>query len=174
MRKLQMGMVQRSCGCKDSSLASDLSTIQTSVQPRQSPRSVMRILSLIVLMLVPVLGSVQNRNGAQPLKVKIEATELDRKMLVEKLNSHGESHHLKFQLVEQDFDYRITFGTGQGTVNTVYGAVNSSAATTSVFDANGKELFEFRREGRWTDSGATNAAAKEIIKRLLRLGPASK
>ena len=134
----------------------------------------MRILSLFVLMLVPVMGSVQNRNGVQPLKVKIEATELDRKMLVEKLNSHGEGHHLKFALADQGFDYRITFGTGQGTVNTVYGAVNSSAATTSVFDANGKELFEFRREVRWTDSGATNAAAKEIIKRLVKLGPASK
>lgn len=129
----------------------------------------MKTLCSFALILFSAVGSAQNRIGAQPLKVKIEATELDRKMLVEKLNSHGEGHHLKFQLADQDFDYRITFGTGQGPVNTVYGAVNSSAATTSVFDANGKELFEFRREGRWTDSGATNAAAKEIVKRLVKL-----
>lgn len=109
--------------------------------------------------------------GQQALKVKIEATELDRKMLVEKLNEHGASHHLKFEMVDQDFDYRIVFGTGQAPVTTTYGSINSSGAMTSVFDGNGSELFEFKREGRWTDTGATNAAAKEIIKRLVKLRP---
>ena len=105
----------------------------------------------------------------QPLKVKIESTDLDRKTLVEKLNDHGASRHLKFELADQDFDYRIVFGTGQGPVITTYGSINSSGAVTQVFDAKGSELFEFKREGRWTDNGATNAAAKEIIKRLLKL-----
>ena len=112
--------------------------------------------------------------GQHPLKVKVESTELDRKTLVDKLNEHGASHHLKFELADQDFDYRIVFGTGQGPVMTTYGSVNSSGATTSVFDAKGSELFEFKREGRWTDNGATNAAAKEIIKRLLKLTPKEK
>jgi hypothetical protein len=107
--------------------------------------------------------------GQQLLKVKIEATELDSKMLVEKLNDHGASHHLKFELTVQDFDYRVVFGTGQDSVMTTYGSVNASGAVTKVFDAKGAELFEFKREGRWTDTGATNAAAKEIIKRLLKL-----
>jgi hypothetical protein len=107
--------------------------------------------------------------GQQPLKVTIEATELDSKMLIEKLNEHGASHHLKFELADQGFDYRVVFGTGQGSVMTTYGSVNASGAVTKVFDAKGTELFEFKREGRWTDTGATNAAAKEIIKRLLKL-----
>jgi hypothetical protein len=107
--------------------------------------------------------------GQQPLKVKIESPELDRKTLIEKLNDHGASHHLKFELADQDFDYRIVFGTGQEPVMSAYGSINSSGSVTRVFDAKGSELFEFKREGRWTDNGATNAAAKEIIKRLLKL-----
>jgi len=91
-------------------------------------------------------------------------------MLVAKLNEHGASHHLKFELVDGAFDYRIVFGTGQAPVMTTYGSMNSSGAMTSVFDAKGSELFQFKREGRWTDSGATNAASKEIIKRLVKLG----
>jgi hypothetical protein len=35
-----------------------------------------------------------------------------------------------------------------------------------VFDTKGAELFNFNRDGRKTDSGAANATAKEIIKRL--------
>lgn len=64
---------------------------------------------------------------------------------------------------------RIAFETGQKPVGTVYGDVNASAGSTTVYDAQGKEIFGFRREGRWTASVATNAAAKEIIKRLDKL-----
>jgi hypothetical protein len=106
------------------------------------------------------------------LKVRIEATELDRKALAEKLNANGAAHHLRFVLVDQDFDYRIVFGTEQGSVMTTYGSLNSSGAVTKMFDPKGSELFEFKRAGRWADTGATNAAAKEIIKRLLKLRPA--
>jgi hypothetical protein len=99
------------------------------------------------------------------LKIKIEATELDQQTLLTRLNANGVAHHLQFVLADQDFDYRVTFGTEQKPVS----GINASAATTVVYDAEGKELFEFKREGRWTDSGATNATAKEIIKRLLKL-----
>jgi hypothetical protein len=111
----------------------------------------------------------QSRSPVSNLKVKIEATELDRKMLLERLNANGASRHLQFTLAEQDFDYRIEFGTGQKPVGTAYGDVNASAGSTSVFDTQGKEMFEFKREGRLTDSGAPNATSKEIIKRLLKL-----
>jgi hypothetical protein len=124
---------------------------------------------VLLLMFACCFGRVTT--AQQPLKVTIEGTELDRKTLIEKLNDHGASHHLKFELVDHDFDYRIVFGTGQGGVMTAYGSVNSSGANVSVFDAKGSELFEFKREGRWTDAGATNAGAKEIIKRLLKLRP---
>jgi hypothetical protein len=111
----------------------------------------------------------QSKSQATDLKVKIEATELDRKMLLGRLNAGGAGHHLRFALTEQDFDYRIVFGTAQEPYSTAYGDVNASTASTSVFDADGKELFEFKRQGRFTDKGATNAAAKEIIKRLIQL-----
>jgi len=126
-------------------------------------------LRVIAAFLFPMLCLAQASNSQRPLKIKIEATELDRRMLVDKLNSHGADHRLKFVLAEEDFDYRIVFGTGQSPVATTYGDMNASSATTSVFDSKGAELFEFKRAGRWTDSGATNAAAKEIIKRLVKL-----
>jgi hypothetical protein len=121
------------------------------------------LLFLLAIAAAP-LGSAQNPLGSN-LKVKVEATELDQQTLLARLNANGAAHHLKFVLAEQGYDYRITFGTEQKPVS----GINASAATTAVYDGGGKELFEFKREGRWTDSGATNATAKEIIKRLLKL-----
>ena len=37
-----------------------------------------------------------------------------------------------------------------------------------MYDAHGKLLFSFTRETPYTDAEATNATAKEIIKRLIR------
>ena len=110
----------------------------------------------------------QNPNP-QPSKITIEATELDKKMLLEKLNVHGADHKLRFVLAEKDFDYRIVFSTGQRGYQTGYGEMNSSGSSVQVYDSKGTELFAFNRAGRATDSGATNAAAKEIIKRLRKL-----
>jgi hypothetical protein len=118
--------------------------------------------------LVP-LSFAQSKLPVSDLKVWIEATELDRRILLERLNANGASHHLKFALTEQGFDYRIVFGTGQKPVGTMYGDVNASAGSAAVYDGQGKEMFEFKREGRLTDSGATNAISKEIIKRFLKL-----
>jgi hypothetical protein len=112
------------------------------------------------------------------LKVKIEATELDRKMLLWKLNKNGNDwsqvpYRMKFELVEADYDYRIVFATGQGMTQTTIwgsgGSINSSGAGADVFDAKGTELFRFERKQRGTDEGATNAVAEEIIKRILKL-----
>jgi uncharacterized caspase-like protein len=36
------------------------------------------------------------------LHVRIEATELDKKLLLEKLNGNGKSHHLKFAAADTD------------------------------------------------------------------------
>jgi hypothetical protein len=128
----------------------------------------MKPLGCILLFLVAIaatpLSFAQNSLGSN-LKIKIESTELDQQTLLARLNANGVAHHLKFVLADQNFDYRITFGTEQKPVS----GINASAATTAVYDAEGKEMFEFKREGRWTDSGATNATAKEIIKRLLKL-----
>jgi hypothetical protein len=115
----------------------------------------------------------QKGDRLQTVKVKMESNQWDRDLVLEKLNHHGASHRLKFEVVEEGFDYRITFATGQHK-NTLLGlagagAVNYSKAEVTAYDSKGTELFQFQRENRYTDSGATNAAAKEIIKRLVRL-----
>lgn len=106
-------------------------------------------------------------------KVRIEGTELDRKMLLRQLNSNGAElrHKMKFELVESDtdYDYRIVFATSQGTAQTTFGEVNTSEGSADVFDSNGTELFWFERKGRWTDKDAVDAVAYEIIKRILQL-----
>ena len=116
-------------------------------------------------------AKTQNPNP-QASRITIEGTELD-KILLEKLNVHGADHKLRFVLAEKDFDYRIVFSTGQRGYQTGYGEMNSSGSGVQVFDSKGTELFAFNRAGRATDSGATNAAAKEIIKRLRKLQSAS-
>jgi len=113
-------------------------------------------------------AKTQNPNP-QPSRITIEATELDKKILLEKLKVHGADHKLRFVLAEKDFDYRIVFSTGQRGYQTGYGEMNSSGSSVQVYDSKGTELFAFNRAGRATDSGATNAAAKEIIKRLRKL-----
>jgi len=112
---------------------------------------------------------------AQTVKVKIEATELDKAMLLDKLNHHGADHGLKFEVAEKNYNYRIAFATGQrrASVGEILlegglAGVNRSLAQASVFDAQDHELFHFTRDIRLTDKGATNAVAKEIIKRLIR------
>jgi len=122
----------------------------------------------VKLMVTIVLFSSLALAQAKPLteiKVKIEAPESDKILLLDKLNEHGEGHQMHFTSVQEGFDYRLVFGTMQPSSPWVG---NTSAAGVSVYDSKGTELFRFSRSNRWTDSGATNAAAKEIIKRLLR------
>src|SRR5262249_4010612 len=118
-------------------------------------------------------GMAQVSPTLKTAKLKIEATDLDRRMLLQKLSSHGADHGMKFEEVETGYDYRIVFSTGQGTTYSAIwgsgGSLNSSIATADVFDGKGTELFRFDRKQRGTDAGATNAVAKEIVKRILKL-----
>jgi hypothetical protein len=123
-------------------------------------------------LLVPLIFSccfAQFAMAQQTWRVRVDAKEFDRGLLIQKLNEHGADHHIKIEFVNQNFDYRIAYGTGGFTP---YGPAPASASVTKVFDAKGAQLFEFTRDGRKTDEGAANATAKEIIKRLLKLRPA--
>ncbi|PSH05053.1 MAG: hypothetical protein CXZ00_02530 [Acidobacteria bacterium] len=121
---------------------------------------------VVLLCAVLMLSSFTlGKSSSTVLKVKIEATELDKVMLLGKLQSHGEDNGLQFEAVEKDYDYRIVFATGQHMGGS---GKNFSVAGADVFDAAGKEIFKFERKHRVTDEGATNAVAKEIIKRLLK------
>jgi len=134
---------------------------------------VMRALCLgILLVLVPPCLA-QNKSQTAVVKVKIEATEWDKNLLLDKLGKHGLDHGLKFEVAGDDFAYPIVFSTGQEKTQILFGGssggMNSSTATVKVFDRTGTELFDVKRAGRGTDAGATNAVAKEIVKRLLQL-----
>jgi hypothetical protein len=132
----------------------------------------MRVTGVALFLVLAVPSLAQTKPDTQTVKVKIEATELDRSLLLSKLNAHGPDHGLKFESADQNYDYRITFSTEQrkswyATLGSG-GSYNTSAATASVADSKGVELFRFQRAGRGTDTGAANAVAKEIIKRLIR------
>jgi hypothetical protein len=126
----------------------------------------MRFLRHLLVLLIFSCGFAQFALGQQVVRVRIDAKELDRALLFQKLNEHGADHHMKFELVTQNFEYRVAYGTGQAVAPAPYGPVVATASVTRVFDANGAELFNFNRDGRKTDAGAANATAKEIIKRL--------
>jgi hypothetical protein len=123
---------------------------------------IVRLLTTIVLFSSLALAQAK---PVTEIRVKIEAPESDKFLLLDKLNEHGANHHLHFTIVQEGFDYRLVFGTQQPSSPWVG---NTSAAGVSAYDPEGRELFRFSRSNRATDTGATNAAAKEIIKRILR------
>ena len=129
----------------------------------------MKLLRKTVVLLVFSLCFAHLAIAQQTVRVKIQAAPLDRHLLFDKLNDHGAYKHLAFVSVEDGFDYRIAYGTAGGPVMTPYGPASASASVTKVFDAAGAELFEFSRNGRWTNDAAANATAKEIIKRIRKL-----
>lgn len=127
----------------------------------------MRLTSYIVLLFalsVPCFAQTRT------VKVFIDAPELDAQTLMPKLVQHGADHGISFQRVNADYDYKIVFGTRQEQSQALLwgsgGSFNVSGAAAAVFDKDGKELFKFTRSNRGTDKGATNAVAKEIVKRL--------
>ena len=129
---------------------------------------------LSILLFLVTAAALALAQSARTLRVKIEAPKYDRVMLLERLNDNGRSKGLRFTEADSEYDYRIVFNTEQTQAIEVSagsgGTNNRSAAKTSVYDAKDEALFEFRRDKRLTDKGATNAVAKEIIKRLLVLG----
>jgi len=137
----------------------------------------MKAVSLMLTLLFSVSAFAQSEQeqpkAVKPVAVNIEASEYDRRLLLEKLNDHGRGEGMRFEQTDKNFSYRIVFKVEQGTkiqVNEGTGGTrNVSSASATVFDAKGGELFSFKRAGRMTDGGATNAAAKEIIKRILKL-----
>jgi hypothetical protein len=126
----------------------------------------MKFLRYLLVLMIFSCGFAPFAMGQQTWRIRVDAKEIDRGLLIQKLNEHGADHHIKIEFVNQNFDYRIAYGTGGFTP---YGYAPASASVTKVYDAKGAELFEFTRDGRKTDEGAANATAKEIVKRLLRL-----
>ena len=68
--------------------------------------------------------------------MKIEASEMDRRTLLERLNEHGAERGMKFVLDEKGFSYRIKFAIEQekGWTSEVSsgGSYNTSEAKATV------------------------------------------
>ncbi|MFY9802227.1 MAG: hypothetical protein WA211_12855 [Candidatus Acidiferrales bacterium] len=129
----------------------------------------MKLLRRTILFLVLGCCFAPLAMGQVTIRIKIQASQLDRSLLFQKLNDHGADHHMRFVLVDTGFDYRVAYGTAGGAVMTPYGPTGGSASVTKVFDPTGAEIFEFSRNGRATNDQAANATAKEIIKRIRKL-----
>jgi hypothetical protein len=129
----------------------------------------MKFLRYLLVLIIFSCGFAPFAMGQQTWRMRVDAQDPDRALLIQKLNEHAADHHIKIDFVNQNFEYRVAYGTGGFTP---YGYAPASASVTKVFDARGTELFEFTRQGRKTDDGAANATAKEIIKRLQKLRPA--
>jgi hypothetical protein len=132
-------------------------------------RETMKFLRYLLVVLIFSCAFAPLAVGQQAWRVRVDAKDLDRGLLISKLQEHGANNHIKVTIANENYDYRVAYGTGGFTP---YGAAGASASVTKVFDAAGTELFQFTRDGRKTDVGAANATAKEIIKRLKKLrGP---
>jgi hypothetical protein len=81
-------------------------------------RETMKFLRHLLVVLIFSCGFAQLAMGQQVVKVRIDAKELDRALLFQKLNEHGADHHMKFVLANQNYDYRIGYGTGQALLAT--------------------------------------------------------
>jgi hypothetical protein len=69
----------------------------------------------IVLLVLGLSCYGQNPSASKCIWTKIEATELDRRMLLELQYTHDQDHCMRFELAESDYDCRIVFSAGQVT-----------------------------------------------------------
>lgn len=70
---------------------------------------------------------------ASAIKVKIEASEDNKKLLLNKLNEQGAKHDLKFELGDEEFVYRIEFDISYLALPT--GSAFGTYASAKVYDA---------------------------------------
>ena len=122
----------------------------------------------VVVGVVTLLGITSPAVAAPvEVKVKVETSLPDSVSAVrvlERLNANGEAHNLHFEMVEDGYQFRIAVGT-QG-----WNGLRAADARAAVLASDGQILFIISRYGRFTQSGALNAATKEIARRLaLRL-----
>jgi hypothetical protein len=126
----------------------------------------MRFVFIGILLGLAFSPAAQAKNPPHDIKIKVEASAWAKSLLLQKLNDSGRFHGLHFDESEQVYDYRVVFETNQDPAAAQDGQMNDITGSATVFDAQGNQLFDFKREGRFTESGVTNAVAKEIVKRL--------
>jgi hypothetical protein len=123
-------------------------------------------LCIVLLILAPTTAAGQGKSPATTIKIKIEAQETSKRLLLQKLRAEGKDLGLVWQESEAGFDYGILLDIRDETNM----RVSWCTARATVDAADGKQLFQFT-EGGWSCLPATNSVAKGIIERLVRLRP---
>ena len=126
----------------------------------------MKSLSIGFLILAPTIIAGQTKSPATTIKIKIEAQEASRRLLLQKLQAEGKDLRLIWQESTPGFDYRILLNVRDETNM----RVSWCTARATLHAADGKQLFEFT-EGGWSCLPATESVARGIIERLVRLRP---
>lgn len=126
----------------------------------------MKSLCIVLLIVAPTVIAGQTKSPATTIKVKIEAQEASKRLLLQKLQAEGKDLGLAWQESTAGFDYRILLDVRDET-NV---RVSWCTARATVDSADGKQLFQFT-EGGWSCLPAADSVAKGIIERLVRLRP---
>ena len=126
----------------------------------------MKSLSIVFLILAPTVIAGQTKSPATTIKIKIEAQEASRRLLLQKLQAEGKDLGLVWQESTAGFDYRILLNVRDETNM----RVSWCTARATVHAADGKQLFEFT-EGGWSCLPATDSVARGIIERLVHMRP---
>jgi hypothetical protein len=121
---------------------------------------------------LPAVCLAQCKAPVTTLKVRIEASDSDKALLLEMLKRNGCDGKIGFEATDVGFHYRIVLANGEEGRPYVYyggsGTTRVPVVLTTVYDG-WIVLFSFTRGNRITHRGEVNASAKEIVKRLIRL-----
>lgn len=122
-----------------------------------------KVLSAALLAVAPNAVTAQIK-PTTTIKVKIEAQEAGKRLLLENLQADGKDLGLNWLESSVGFDYRILFQIRDETNM----RVSWCTASATVYAAEGKELFQFT-QGGWSCMPATDSLARGVIERLLRM-----
>jgi hypothetical protein len=126
----------------------------------------MKWLCVMLLVLTATPLAAQNNPAGTTVKAKIEAREIDKRLLLERLQADGKDRGLAWQESAAGFDYRILFEIRDETNMRVFWCITKATVRT----ADGKELFQLT-QGGWSCTSAVDSIANAIIERLLSLQP---
>jgi len=105
--------------------------------------------------------------AAEEVAIKVDATRQDAVKLVERLNENAAKQNLRFHLVDTGYEYRIAVASeGASTTDVLFNSWGGADASAAVLGPDCNLLFIVSRGGRMSQSGALNAVAKELVKRL--------
>jgi len=124
----------------------------------------MKWLCVVLLVLTPMALAAQNKPAGATIRVKIEARETDKRLLLKRLQADGKDRGLAWQESAAGFDYRILFEIRNETNMRVFWCITRATVRT----ADGKELFQLT-QGGWSCTSAIDSIANAIIERLLSL-----